>query len=533
MKMFQCGYISLIVQDDVPVAGQVIEGIRQNCEKVVLGIPDALTFARLFGDVPYSAEGKRQELLAQTAADEVILVGDEGDYREVWEKVHFDALWYGSRFGRAFEDFSSFAEQNGIAMFSMLPERFVDAGATSALKIALENLQRHQKIVLFGTGKYFDIYMDRYGKRYPPAYAVDNAKERQGTVKAGLIIQRPEVLKIENPEDILVIVCAKEYEGILQQLQGLGRFDYRLLVFNNSIALLEEYALARAGELRYIERAHAVLAEMLKEFDRVCRKHSLHYYMICGSLIGVLRHQGFIPWDDDVDVAMPREDYERLKRIAPAEWEGTDYRLLPFEDYGNGAFLDCMPRVLYMKERLPMKVYDKVAGRASEDIMNRPFLDIYVMDNAFDNQKLHMFVMNSMKGVYNLLMGHRSQIDYEEYRIAIPDQTIRWMKLIHTVGRYLPLKFLTWWYDSLSQSANRHVCENVFMPSCAIRCIERKFKKSFFQEGLRKPFLDFEVTVPSDYDGLMEAMGYHGYMTFPRMSIRKPSHYFNSDIIIW
>ena len=71
------------------------------------------------------------------------------------------------------------------------------------------------------------------------------------------------------------------------------------------------------------------------------------------------------------------------------------------------------------------------------------------------------------------------------------------------------------------------------MPSCAITCIERKFRKDFFREGIRKPFLDFEVTVPSDYNGLMEAMNYHGYMQFPRMSIRKPSHYYNSDIIIW
>ena len=71
------------------------------------------------------------------------------------------------------------------------------------------------------------------------------------------------------------------------------------------------------------------------------------------------------------------------------------------------------------------------------------------------------------------------------------------------------------------------------MSSCAITCIERKFKQDFFKEGKRMPFQDFEVTVPFDYDGLMEAMGYHDYMNFPRMAIRKPSHYFNSDIVIW
>ncbi len=531
--MYHCGYINLIVQDDVPVVAQVMGGIKQSCKKAVLGIPDELTFARLFGDVPYSAEDKRQELLAQTPADEVLVLGDESGYRQVFEKIHYDALWYGSRFGNAFEELSAFAEQNGVALFPMLPDHLVDDGPVNALTIALENLQRHQKIVLFGTGTYFDLYMARYGRRFTPAFALDNAPARQGTEKAGVGIFAPERLRDENPEDLLVVICAKNFEAMLHQLRDLGDFDYRLLLFNNPVALLEEYALARAGELRYIVHAHAILAVMLREFDRICQKHSLHYYMICGSLIGVLRHQGFIPWDDDVDVAMPREDYERLKRIAPEEWSSTDYRLLPFDGCGNGSFLDCMPRLLYMKERLPMKVYDKVADRASPDILNRPFLDIYVMDNAFDNQKLHMFIMNSMKGVYNLLMGHRGPIDYDEYHTVVSDNTVRLMKLLHTVGRCLPLKFLTWCYDSLSQSANRHRCENVFMPSCAIRCIERKFKKSFFREGIRKPFLDFEVTVPSDSDGLMEAMGYHGYMTFPRLSIRKPSHYFNSDIVIW
>ena len=186
-----------------------------------------------------------------------------------------------------------------------------------------------------------------------------------------------------------------------------------------------------------------------------------------------------------------------------------------------------------MGNRLPMKVYDKVLGRAREEFIDRPFIDIYVMDSAFDNDRKHMFYMNMLTGVYNLMMGHRGNVDYDEYRIQIPEKTIRLMKLLHFVGKCLPLTFLTWWYDHLSMKANKRDCENYFMNSCAIRCIERKFKKEFFGEGKRMPFLDFEVSVPADCDGLMEAMGYHGYMQFPRMSIRKPSHYFNSDIVVW
>ena len=50
--------------------------------------------------------------------------------------------------------------------------------------------------------------------------------------------------------------------------------------------------------------------EIFKEFISVCQQLNLKYYIIAGTLIGAIRHKGFIPWDDDIDVAMPREDYE-------------------------------------------------------------------------------------------------------------------------------------------------------------------------------------------------------------------------------
>lgn len=52
--------------------------------------------------------------------------------------------------------------------------------------------------------------------------------------------------------------------------------------------------------------------QILKWFDRLCRKENLRYYVIGGTFIGAVRHKGFIPWDDDADVAMPRQDYEKL-----------------------------------------------------------------------------------------------------------------------------------------------------------------------------------------------------------------------------
>ena len=75
-----------------------------------------------------------------------------------------------------------------------------------------------------------------------------------------------------------------------------------------------------------LTKVHEIELELLNEFVRICDKHNLTYFLVGGTLLGAVRHSGFIPWDDDIDVGMPRVDYDKFINIAKNELK-NDYLL--------------------------------------------------------------------------------------------------------------------------------------------------------------------------------------------------------------
>ncbi|HIS68381.1 MAG TPA: LicD family protein [Candidatus Gallacutalibacter stercoravium] len=127
-----------------------------------------------------------------------------------------------------------------------------------------------------------------------------------------------------------------------------------------------------------LKRLQQAELEILKDFMRLCDAHGLQYFGIAGTGIGALRHGGFIPWDDDIDVALPRADYEAFLSLAKQEL-AEQYIVLNVEENENYPL---------MTTRL-MRKNTIFREEALKDI-NCPlgiFLDIYPFDNLSDDPK--------------------------------------------------------------------------------------------------------------------------------------------------
>lgn len=111
-----------------------------------------------------------------------------------------------------------------------------------------------------------------------------------------------------------------DHDAYLSRLYG----DYMTLPPEEKREQHVLYDLKLPGEIkapRLLERREVqeVLLDMLDSFVEYCEKHGLRYYLVGGTLLGAVRHHGFIPWDDDIDVGMPRRDYERFLELVKTE----------------------------------------------------------------------------------------------------------------------------------------------------------------------------------------------------------------------
>jgi len=261
----------------------------------------------------------------------------------------------------------------------------------------------------------------------------------------------------------------------------------------------------RLRELQMIE------LDILKEVDRICKEHNITYYLGEGSLLGAIRHQGFIPWDDDLDILMPREDYNRFLKIAP-ECLQNNYDLvseknvptyyLPFAkvfSLENHGFVNSEIRL--------------------DDAHKGPFIDIFPLD---------YFDTTDSKKVERKYRKIRRLRDELLLKIGYIKPTSKKRKLYNILSKYASYEKL---HAQLHRemekcdSSSAYMCNfaSSYHPSRQIVC------KEVYGEPKYVPFEDGMFPVPSDADALLSTI-YGNYMKMPPIRKRKSKHSFRDEV---
>lgn len=430
-------------------------------------------------------------------------------------------------YGQVYEQEKEWCMKNSVCFYEFDVNKQL---CTDCIETALGNDFIQYNIVLFGTGEYFNKYMNKFGDKYPPLYAVDNNSDVWGTDKKGVQIKNPLCLSSETSDNLLVIICAKNSSSIIEQLLSMRMYDYRIMTADTEQSLYKEWQIILDMENKHLSACHRLLLELLTEFDFVCEKYQLRYFLSCGSAIGAVRHHGFIPWDDDVDVAMYQEDFDILKAHASEIWpEGSDYRLVCPEDLGNGAFLDFLNRLMCVREHVDTNTFDKVKGKADDYVQRTANVDIYILNHASTNPKAQKRNTLILKAIYGLGMGHRAYIDFKTYKHT--SMFTRFViRITSAVGRIMSLKYIINLHEKYARRFDKIDSGLCYESNGYVT--EQVFDSDIFGNGKRIEVCGKQFMVASDVDRYLEEHGYHDYMMYPPVNKRKPTHALKSPDLV-
>lgn len=172
----------------------------------------------------------------------------------------------------------------------------------------------------------------------------------------------------------------------------------------NEQQMSNPYAADTALQDGRLRQAQLKMLAMLEAVDRICQKYQLDYWLDAGSLLGAVRHEGFIPWDDDMDIAMPRESYETFLQVAPAELPETIWLQTAKTDPG------------FFNMATPLKIRDKTSRyiekheKGNEPYVQGIFIDVFVYDKLSPDLKQRKRDKWLAKKLSRLISTHYSHI---------------------------------------------------------------------------------------------------------------------------
>ena len=248
-----------------------------------------------------------------------------------------------------------------------------------------------------------------------------------------------------------------------------------------------------------MKKVRLVQIELLEELKKVCAKYGLTYYADSGTLLGAIRHKGYIPWDDDIDVVMKRKDYERLIEVAPEEFKKPFFLQTTYND------------VNYIRGHVQLRNSETTGYALKEEgkPYNRGiFIDIFPLDNLADDS--HGLKKQRRKSKYYFTLMELG-VNYNDSRYVSKSNMKRYIAahIMHAVFRVYDYKKMYRKFEkACSKYDDRHT-ENVSYISYSFG--DDVWKSEWYDKCHEVPFEFTTINIPDGYDGRLSSE-YGDYM---------------------